>query len=153
MMYKASFVGGFFMGQKTKKGRTSNKERIITAVVSGVATAVVLLLAYSLMVEKSIVSIKTLDTAVIVINIISSAVCGTVAGASAGEGRGIRVSISCLIFALAVIAFSLATAKGGTDMHEIVRIFLCGLSGLICGIFLRLGKSNKKLRKRTKHKN
>ena len=77
------------MHQKTKK-KDKNGDVIIRAVVAGIVAAVILLLAYSLMIDKGVASIKYVGYAVIGINFIAAAVCGIVAGSAAGEGRLVR---------------------------------------------------------------
>lgn len=153
MMYKASFVGGFFMQAKAKNKRTGKGQRIAKAVVGGIVCAVILLLIYSLLIEKEVIKINTVKPIVIAINLLSASVCGVIAGRALGEGRGITVLTSCAVFTLAVIAFAFSINENGIETGELVRIILCGAGGAIVGIFLRLCKSNKKQRNRTKRKN
>lgn len=140
------------MRKTVKKSRTSRGYVIARAVVSGVLAAVVMLLAYSFAVDKEWLPISSVNMAVIVINFLSAAVCGLIAGGSVREGRGVRTIASCGIYTLTILTFSLATNENAIDMAQILRIVGCGAGGIICGILLPLGKSNKKLRKRSKTK-
>ncbi len=140
------------MYPKNKKNRTGKGERIIKAVVGGVVCAVILLLIYSLLIEKEVMKINTVKPTVIAINLFSASVCGVIAGRVSGEGRGVTVLISCTVFTLAVIAFAFAINGNGIETGELARIILCGAGGATVGIFLRLCKSNKKQRNKTKRK-
>lgn len=139
------------MHQKTKK-KDKNGDVIIRAVVAGIVAAVILLLAYSLMIDKGVASIKYVGYAVIGINFIAAAVCGIVAGSAAGEGRLVKVTASCGIFTAALAVFALASNDGGVEMDRILRMILCGCGGALCGLIVRFGKSNKKLQNRSKNK-
>lgn len=139
------------MRQKTKK-KDKSGDVIMRSVVFGVVSAVALLLIYSLLIEKDIVSIKYADAVVPAINLMAAAVCGLVSGKSEGEGRALRVVASCGILTLALAIFSLATNENGIEMSKVLRMILCGVGGVFVGVFARLGKSNKKLQKRGKAK-
>lgn len=153
MMYKASFVGGFLMGKSGKKHRTSTGGKIAEGAVAGAVMSVMLLLIYSLLIDKEILSLKSVKTAVIAINLFSSLICGFVAGYGQGEKKALRALISCAVYTLTVMLFAYIVNEGSVNSNEALRIFACGLGGAVCAIPLVLCNSNKKLRKRTKHKN
>ncbi len=139
------------MHQKMRK-KDKNGDAVIKAVVAGIVVAVILLLVYSLMIDRGVTSIKYVDYAVIGINFLSAAVCGIVAGSAAGEGRLVRATASCGIFTAALVIFAFASNDGGVEMDRILRMIVCGCGGSLCGLIVRFGKSNKKLQNRSKSK-
>lgn len=149
MMYKASFVGGFFMRKKAKKSGTSTVELIIKAVMAGIVCAIIMLLIYSLMLYKELLRIESVKAAVAIINFISVSICGLISIGRREEGRGTRMLLSCGILTLIIVIFSIFTGGNGT---AVLRIISCGVGGIIFAFLLTLGKSNKKLRKRTKRR-
>ncbi len=149
MMYKASFVGGFFMRKKAKKSGTSTVELIIKAVMAGIVCAIIMLLIYSLMLYKELLRIESVKAAVVIINFISVSICGLISIGRREEGRGIRMLLSCGILTLIIVIFSIFTGGNST---AVLRIISCGVGGIIFAFLLTLGKSNKKLRKRTKRR-
>lgn len=153
MMYKASCVGGFLMGKIGKKHRTSTGGKIAEGAVAGAVTSAMLLLIWSLLIEKGVVTLQSVKTAVIAINLISAFVCGAAAGVGQGEKRAVRAIVACAAYTLIVLIFAFIVNEGSINTNAALRIFACGLGGTLCAIPLVLCKSNKKLRKRTKRKN
>lgn len=141
------------MGKIGKKHRTSTGGKIAEGAVAGAATSVMLLLIYSLLVDKEVAALQSAKTAVIAINLISAFVCGVAAGVGQGEKRALRVFVACAIYTLIVLIFAFIVNEGSINTNAALRIFACGLGGTLCAIPLVLCKSNKKLRKRTKCKN
>lgn len=138
------------MRKKAKKSGTSTVELIIKAVMAGIVCAIIMLLIYSLMLYKELLRIESVKAAVVIINFISVSICGLISIGRREEGRGIRMLLSCGILTLIIVIFSIFTGGNST---AVLRIISCGVGGIIFAFLLTLGKSNKKLRKRTKHKN
>lgn len=141
------------MGKIGKKHRTSRGGKMAEGAVAGAATSVMLLLIYSLLVDKEVAALQSAKTAVIAINLISAFVCGVAAGGGQGEKRALRVIVACAIYTIIVLIFAFIVNEGSINTNAALRIFVCGLGGTLCAIPLVLCKSNKKLRKRTKCKN
>lgn len=137
------------MRKKAKKSGTSTVELIIKAVMSGIVCAIIMLLIYSLMLYKELLGIESVKAAVAIINFISVSICGLISIGRREEGRGTRVLLSCGILTFIIVIFSIFT---GGDSSAVLRIISCGVGGIIFAFLLTLGKSNKKLRKRTKHR-
>lgn len=141
------------MGKIGKKHRTSTGGKIAEGAVAGAVTSAMLLLIWSLLIEKGVVTLQSVKTAVIAINLISAFVCGAAAGVGQGEKRAVRAIVACAAYTLIVLIFAFIVNEGSINTNAALRIFACGLGGTLCAIPLVLCKSNKKLRKRTKRKN
>lgn len=116
----------------------------------GYLSALLLLFIYSLIIEKLPEAMNYENVVIILITLLSAAVCGAVAGSGTKGKRGIYALLSGAVFSAIIILLAVLINIDAITVAEIVRIFACGIFGSLLGGIVPLGKSNKKLRKRNR---
>lgn len=129
-----------------KSGGGSLAKGIGAAYVS----ALLLLFAYSLVIEKEPETIEYVDAVVVCVTVISAVICGAVSCFGAKGKRGVRALTGGIIFSVIIVLLAVLINIDSVSAASAARVFLCGILGALLGRMMPLGKSNKKLRKRNK---
>lgn len=130
--------------------RKNSGGKLAKGIGAAYVSAILLLFAYSLIIEKKPETMKYLDAVVACITVLSAVICGTVSCFGMKERRGVRALTGGIIFSVIIVMLAVLINIDSVDMASTARVFICGIIGALIGGMIPLGKSNKKLRRRNK---
>lgn len=126
----------------------SSGEKLAKGIGAAYAFALLLLFAYSLIIEKMPETMKYVDAAVVGITVLSALICGAVSCYGVKRRRGVRALTGGVIFSFIIVLLAILINIDSVDAASVTRVFLCGIVGALLGGIMPLGKSNKKLHRR-----
>ena len=147
-MYKHLMFGGIFL--QSSKGIKLNCSTILISVTIGIAATIILILAASALMQSEKLDESSISLTLILINIISGLICGTVSRISGREGGGINGLLAGAVYAGIIVLTSFLLDIQAPKGEVIIRIIGISLICSFIGSKLNLAKSNKKLRKKRK---
>ena len=131
--------------------KTSKKENKVRAIlyglIAGLALSIVLLLVYSIIIEKGIGEPQNSYAIVCGINVLASFVGGAVAARKFEGGYVYCGLITGSIFGAIMLISSMLLSENIIELSQIFRILLCCIPPAMIGSVCRLCKSNKKFHK------
>lgn len=147
-MYKHLMFGGIFL--QSSKGIKLNCSTILISVTIGIAATIILILAASALMQIEKLDESSISLTLILINIISGLICGTVSRISGREGGSIKGLLAGAVYAGIIVLTSFLLDIQAPKGEVIIRIIGISLICSFIGSKLNLAKSNKKLRKKRK---
>lgn len=147
-MYKHLMFGGIFL--QSSKGIKLNCSTILISVTIGIAATIILILAASALMQSEKLDESSISLTLILINIISGLICGTVSRISGREGGIINGLLAGAVYAGIIVLTSFLLDIQAPKGEVIIRIIGISLICSFIGSKLNLAKSNKKLRKKRK---
>lgn len=134
---------------KTKRRHEAIGRGIGEGVISGLAVTAVMISICTVMLNNEVLNEKSIVTVMIIINVISSSICGAVTKLT-GKGSAINGVVSGIVYAA---VFIIPMLIYDADTFEILRILLISMLFSFAFCRLNLVKSNKKFHKKTKIRN
>lgn len=128
----------------------SSGGRLAKGIGAAYVSALLLLFAYSLIIEKVPKSIEYIDAVVVCITVLSAVICGAISCFGMKGRRGVRALTGGILFSVIILLLAVLINIDSVNAASAARVFLCGTIGTVLGGMMPLGKSNKKLRKRNK---
>lgn len=147
-MYKHLMFGGIFL--QSSKGIKLNCSAILISVTIGIAATIILILAASALMQSEKLDESSISLTLILINIISGLICGTVSRISGREEGSINGLLAGAVYAGIIVLTSFLLDIQAPKGEIIIRIIGISLICSFIGSKLNLAKSNKKLRKKRK---
>lgn len=147
-MYKHLMFGGIFL--QSSKGIKLNCSTILISVTIGIAATIILILAASALMQSEKLDESSISLTLILINIISGLICGTVSRISGREEGSINGLLAGAVYAGIIVLTSFLLEIQAPKGEVIIRIIGISLICSFIGSKLNLAKSNKKLRKKRK---
>ena len=147
-MYKHLMFGGIFL--QSSKGIKLNCSTILISVTIGIAATIILILAASALMQSEKLDESSISLTLILINIISGLICGTVSRISGREEGSINGLLAGAVYAGIIVLTSFLLDIQAPKGEVIIRIIGISLICSFIGSKLNLAKSNKKLRKKRK---
>lgn len=147
-MYKHLMFGGIFL--QSSKGIKLNCSAILISVTIGIAATIILILAASALMQSEKLDESSISLTLILINIISGLICGTVSRISGREEGSINGLLAGAVYAGIIVLTSFLLDIQAPKGEVIIRIIGISLICSFIGSKLNLAKSNKKLRKKRK---
>ena len=147
-MYKHLMFGGIFL--QSSKGIKLNCSTILISVTIGIAATIILILAASALMQSEKLDESSISLTLILINIISGLICGTVSRISGREGGSINGLLAGAVYAGVIVLTSFLLDIQAPKGEVIIKIIGISLVCSFIGSKLNLAKSNKKLRKKRK---
>ena len=135
---------------QSSKGIKLNCSTILISVTIGIAATIILILAASALMQSEKLDESSISLTLILINIISGLICGTVSRISGREGGGINGLLAGAVYAGIIVLTSFLLDIQAPKGEVIIRIIGISLICSFIGSKLNLAKSNKKLRKKRK---
>lgn len=127
-----------------------NCSAILISVTIGIAATIILILAASALMQSEKLDESSISLTLILINIISGLICGTVSRISGREGGIINGLLAGAVYAGIIVLTSFLLDIQAPKGEVIIRIIGISLICSFIGSKLNLAKSNKKLRKKRK---
>ena len=147
-MYKHLMFGGIFL--QSSKGIKLNCSTILISVTIGIAATIILILAASALMQSEKLDESSISLTLILINIISGLICGTVSRISGREEGSINGLLAGAVYAGIIVLTSFLLDIQAPKGEVIIRIIGISLICSFIGSKLNLAKSNKKLLKKRK---
>ena len=135
---------------QSSKGIKLNCSTILISVTIGIAATIILILAASALMQSEKLDESSISLTLILINIISGLICGTVSRISGREGGSIKGLLAGAVYAGIIVLTSFLLDIQAPKGEVIIRIIGISLICSFIGSKLNLAKSNKKLRKKRK---
>ena len=135
---------------QSSKGIKLNCSAILISVTIGIAATIILILAASALMQSEKLDESSISLTLILINIISGLICGTVSRISGREEGSINGLLAGAVYAGIIILTSFLLDIQAPKGEIIFRIIGISLMCSFIGSKLNLAKSNKKLRKKRK---
>ena len=147
-MYKHLMFGGIFL--QSSKGIKLNCSTILISVTIGISATIILILAASALMQSEKLDESSISLTLILINIISGLICGTVSRISGREEGSINGLLAGAVYAGVIVLTSFLLDIQAPKGEVIIKIIGISLVCSFIGSKLNLAKSNKKLRKKRK---
>ncbi len=135
---------------QSSKGIKLNCSTILISVTIGIAATIILILAASALMQSEKLDESSISLTLILINIISGLICGTVSRISGREEGSINGLLAGAVYAGIIVLTSFLLDIQAPKGEVIIRIIGISLICSFIGSKLNLAKSNKKLRKKRK---
>ena len=135
---------------QSSKGIKLNCSTILISVTIGIAATIILILAASALMQSEKLDESSISLTLILINIISGLICGTVSRICGREGGSINGLLAGAVYAGIIVLTSFLLDIQAPKGEVIIRIIGISLICSFIGSKLNLAKSNKKLRKKRK---
>lgn len=135
---------------QSSKGIKLNCSAILISVTIGIAATIILILAASALMQSEKLDESSISLTLILINIISGLICGTVSRISGREEGSINGLLAGAVYAGIIVLTSFLLDIQAPKGEVIIRIIGISLICSFIGSKLNLAKSNKKLRKKRK---
>ena len=135
---------------QSSKGIKLNCSTILISVTIGIAATIILILAASALMQSEKLDESSISLTLILINIISGLICGTVSRISGREEGSINGLLAGAVYAGIIVLTSFLLDIQAPKGEAIIRIIGISLICSFIGSKLNLAKSNKKLRKKRK---
>ena len=135
---------------QSSKGIKLNCSTILISVTIGISATIILILAASALMQSEKLDESSISLTLILINIISGLICGTVSRISGREEGSINGLLAGAVYAGIIVLTSFLLDIQAPKGEVIIRIIGISLICSFIGSKLNLAKSNKKLRKKRK---